>query len=72
MAAIRFLAKKMVWSFVITELISLGLFYGLSKYYVNLYGAEGVVMAHFYRFIIYFFVVVLAVWMYYRKRKQNA
>lgn len=68
----QFLAKKMVWSFVITELISLGLFYGLSKYYVNLYGAEGVVMAHFYRFIIYFFVVIFAVWVYYRKRKQIA
>ncbi|MEM6517449.1 MAG: O-antigen translocase, partial [Bacteroidota bacterium] len=30
----QFLAKKMVWSFVIAQLISLGLFYGLSKYYV--------------------------------------
>ena len=66
----QFLAKKLVWSFVITELISLGLFYGLSKYYVGIYGAEGVVMAHFYRYIIYFFIVIMTVWFYFRNQKQ--
>jgi len=66
----QFQAKKMVWSFVITEIISLGLFYILSKHYVDLYGAEGVVMAHFYRYIVYFAVVVFAIW-YYFKRKTS-
>ena len=67
----QFLAKKMLWSFVITELISLGLFYGLSKYLVNIYGAEGVVMAHFYRYLVYLPVVVVTLWFYF-KRKRNA
>ena len=66
----QFLAKKLVWSFVTTELISLGLFYGLSKYYVGIYGAEGVVMAHFYRYIIYFFIVIVTVWFYFRNQKR--
>ncbi|WP_204346400.1 O-antigen translocase [Psychroserpens algicola] len=67
----QFLAKKMVWSFVITELISLGLFYGLSKYYVDIYGAEGVVMAHLYRYIIYFIIVIIAVWYYFKRNKKH-
>ncbi|WP_425077560.1 O-antigen translocase [Psychroserpens sp. S379A] len=66
----QFHAKRMVWSFVITEFVSLGLFYFLSKHYVDLYGAEGVVIAHFYRYILYFLVVVFAVW-YYFKSKSN-
>lgn len=67
----QFLAKKMVWSFVITELISLGLFYVLSKHYVDLYGAEGVVMAHFYRYIVYFVVVVFAIWFYFNRKPSR-
>jgi len=67
----QFLAKKMVKSFIITELISLGLFYILSKSLVGVYGAEGVVMAHFYRYIIYFIVVVFAVWYYFKSLKKE-
>ncbi|MGB3605769.1 O-antigen translocase [Psychroserpens sp.] len=66
----QFLAKKMVWSFIITELISLGLFYGLSKYFVDLYGAEGVVMAHFYRYLIYLVIVIIAVWYYFKSNSK--
>ncbi|RKE98112.1 PST family polysaccharide transporter [Ichthyenterobacterium magnum] len=65
----QFLAKKMLISFIITELISLGLFYFLSKYYVDLYGVQGVVMAHFYRYIIYFVIVAFAIWNYFRIKK---
>ena len=68
----QFLAKKLVWSFVITELISLGLFYGLSKYFVDIYGAEGVVMAHFYRYLIYFVVVIITVWYYFKTKKTTS
>jgi len=57
----QFLAKKMVKSFIATEILSLGLFYLLSKYLIHIYGVEGVVMAHFYRYIIYFFVVLIIV-----------
>lgn len=68
----QFLAKKMVKSFVITELLSLGLFYILSKNLVMHYGAEGVVMAHFYRYIIYFLIVILVVWNYFKTQKKKA
>lgn len=54
----QFLAKKMVKQFIITELMSLMLFYTFSVYLVKTLGAEGIVLAHFIRYVIYFFVVV--------------
>ncbi|WP_179344019.1 O-antigen translocase [Winogradskyella ursingii] len=59
--AYQFLAKRMVKSFVITELISIGLFYGLSITFIKFYGTEGVVIAHFVRHIIYLIIVLLIV-----------
>lgn len=66
----QFIAKKMLVSFVITEIVSLGLFYFLSIYLVDLYGTEGVTMAHLYRYVVYLFVVIIAVW-YHFKTKAN-
>lgn len=54
----QFLAKRMVTYFILTEIISLFLFYALSNYFITDYGAEGVVLAHFLRYVIYFIVVV--------------
>ncbi len=68
----QFLAKKMVKSFVLTELMSLTLFYLLSKHLAMNFGVEGVVMAHFYRYIIYFIVVVAVVWNYFRIQKKKS
>ncbi|WP_242131587.1 O-antigen translocase [Aestuariivivens marinum] len=67
----QFLAKKLVKSFIFTELISLGLFFVFSKYLVDLYGATGVVMAHFYRFIVYLVVVIMVVYGYFYKLNKN-
>ncbi len=67
----QFLAKRMVKSFVITELISLALFYGLSTVFIKTYGTEGVVIAHFVRYIIYFIIVAIAIWMYFSKQDKN-
>jgi O-antigen/teichoic acid export membrane protein len=67
----QFLAKKMVTSFIVTELISLALFYFLAKSLVVQYGAEGVVMANFYRYLIYFGIVIFAVWNYFNNQKKN-
>ncbi|WP_194765860.1 O-antigen translocase [Tamlana sp. I1] len=67
----QFLAKKMVGSFVVTELISLGVFYFLSKNLVVLYGAEGVVMAHFYRCLIYFIIIICTIWFYFFKLEKK-
>jgi PST family polysaccharide transporter len=67
----QFLAKKMLLSFAVTEIISLALFYGLSILLVEPYGTEGVVMAHFFRYAIYFFIVLIVVWYSYKKNKIN-
>lgn len=67
----QFLAKKMLLSFVFTEITSLSLFYGLSIMLVNSYGTEGVVMAHFFRYIIYFFMVLIIIWYSFKKNKIN-
>ena len=58
----QFLAKRLVKSFIITELISLGLFFVLSKLFIAQYGTEGIVIAHFVRYIIYFLIVFFVVW----------
>ncbi|WP_055435201.1 O-antigen translocase [Lacinutrix algicola] len=67
----QFLAKKMLVSFVVTEIISLALFYGLSIFLVGIYGTEGVVMAHFFRYIIYFFMVLIIIWYSFKFKKIN-
>ncbi|WP_034259133.1 O-antigen translocase [Altibacter lentus] len=67
----QFLAKKLVRSFIFSELISLGLFYGLSYYFVDIYGVEGVVIAHFLRYIVYLLVVLFLVLRYFKKQKRK-
>lgn len=68
----QFLAKRLVKSFVITEIISLALFFGLSKFFVQVYGTEGVVIAHLVRYIIYFIIVVFVIRDYYKNRVSKA
>ncbi|MFK7831756.1 MAG: O-antigen translocase [Winogradskyella sp.] len=67
----QFLAKRMVKSFVITEVISLGLFFVLSKVFIQYYGTEGIVMAHFVRYIIYFIIVVFVIRGYYQTKSSK-
>lgn len=66
----QFLAKKLVRNFIFTELLSLALYYVFANYLVSIYGVEGVVMAHFFRYIIYFFVVSFLVYRYFQKQKK--
>jgi len=54
----QFYAKKMVKQFIVTELISLVLFYGLSSYFISSMGAEGIVFAHLLRYLICFPLLV--------------
>lgn len=69
--AAQFLAKKMVRNFIFTELLSLALFYFLAQYFVTEFGVEGVVMAHFIRYVIYFVVVLFLVLRYFRNKKKK-
>lgn len=66
----QFLAKKMVRNFIFSEILSLALFYGLSYYLAGIYGVEGVVIAHFLRYIIYFVVVFFLVFRYFKKQRK--
>ena len=67
----QFLAKRLVKSFVITEIVSLGVFFVLSKIFIQYYGTEGVVIAHFVRYIIYFIVVAFVIRGYYSSNKSE-
>ena len=67
----QFLAKKMVRNFIFSEVLSLALFYGFSYYFAGIYGVEGVVMAHFLRYVVYFFVVFYLVFRYFKKQRKT-
>jgi PST family polysaccharide transporter len=67
----QFLAKKLVRSFIFSELLSLGMFYILSQILVGNYGVEGVVMAHFFRYVVYLVVVFTLVIRYFNKQKKQ-
>jgi PST family polysaccharide transporter len=64
----QFLAKRLVKSFVITEVISLGLFFVLSKLFIQYFGTEGIVIAHFVRYVIYMVIVVFVIRYYFNKK----
>lgn len=65
----QFLAKKLVLNFIFTEIMSLALFYGFAYYFAGIYGIEGVVIAHFLRYVVYFFVVLFLVYRYFKKQR---
>lgn len=67
----QFLAKRLVKSYVATEIISLILFYVFTYVFIEYYGTEGVVMAHFVRYIFYFAVVAFLIWMNFKAKKGD-
>lgn len=68
----QLVAKRMVKSFIFTEILSLGLFYGFSYYLTDIYGVEGVVMAHMFRIFIYIIVVFILVRTYFNRQEKKA
>ncbi|WMI65929.1 O-antigen translocase [Aestuariibaculum sp. YM273] len=67
--AYQFIAKRQVALFVLSELFSVLLFFFLAKYFVDIYGVQGVVVAHFIRCLLYFVLVIIFVGMYFKKYK---
>ncbi|WP_299442335.1 O-antigen translocase [uncultured Aquimarina sp.] len=57
--AYQFLAKRMFWQYVITEVISFGFLYFASIYLVNRFGFIGASMAYFFNYVFYFLLLVL-------------
>lgn len=56
--AYQFLAKKQTVNFIVTELFSVVAFYVLSVFFIDSFGTEGVIIAHFIRYILYFLLVL--------------
>ena len=69
--ATQFIAKKMVYNFIFTELFSLILFYGFAYYFIDTYGVEGVTIAHFLRYILYFLMVYFLIVRNFRKKAKS-
>lgn len=69
--ASQFFAKKLVYAFIFSELLSLGLFFGFSLLFIDWYGVEGVPLAHLARYIIYFVVVFILVLRYFKRNKAT-
>lgn len=68
----QLVAKRMVKSFIATEVLSLGLFYGFASYLIDVYGVEGVVIAHMLRTFIYIIVVFLLVRVYFVRQEKKS
>ena len=54
----KFLAKKQFVYFISIEVLSVVLFYVFSKYFIVNFGTEGIVIANFVRYVVYFFVAL--------------
>lgn len=55
----QFFAKKMTIAFLSTEILSIAILYVSSNYLMNIYGTEGLVIAHTVTYIIYFIVLLI-------------
>jgi len=60
--AYQFLAKKMFWHYIITEVFFLVTLYLTSIYFVDVFGVKGAVIGHFVSYIMYSAVMVLIFW----------
>ncbi len=57
--AYQFIAKRMFWHFIITELFLVFITYFTSLYLIDIYGVIGANMAHFASYVMYFGVILL-------------
>lgn len=57
--AYQFLAKKMFWHYMITEIFLVFLIYLSSIYFIDIYGVKGATIAHFVTYLLYFGVILL-------------
>jgi len=60
--AYQFLAKKMFWHYIITEVFFLVTLYLTSIYFVDVFGVKGAVIGHFVSYIMYSAVILLIFW----------
>ncbi|WP_053975774.1 O-antigen translocase [Mangrovimonas xylaniphaga] len=56
----QFLAKKMLWHYMLSEIFSVILLYFASIYLIDVFGLKGVVIAHFIDYLLYY-ILLLAI-----------
>lgn len=59
--AYQLIAQKAWKFFIITEAVSCLLLYGLGVYFVDKMGVEGIVLAHFLRYVIYLIIIIFLI-----------
>lgn len=57
--AYQFIAKKMFWHFIITEIFLLIMIYFTSIYFIDIYGVKGANIAHFVSYGFYYIIILL-------------
>jgi len=67
----QFLAKKLVRSFIASEIFSHVIFYVFAHYFIEIYGVEGAVIAHAIRSVCYFIVVFILVKRYFNRTNKS-
>ncbi len=57
--AYQFIAKRMYWHFIITEVFLVIMLYTTSLYFIDSHGARGATIAHFVSYLMYYGVILL-------------
>jgi len=57
--AYQFIAKRMYWHFIITEVFLVIILYATSIYFIDSHGVKGATIAHFVSYIMYYGVILL-------------
>ena len=57
--AYQFIAKRMFWHFIISEIFSVIMIYATSVYFIDMYGVKGATIAHFASYVLYFGIVLM-------------
>ena len=57
--AYQFLAKRMFWHYIITEIFSVLILYVSSILFIDIYGVKGATIAHFVTYVMYYGVILL-------------
>lgn len=57
--AYNFIAKKMFWHFIITELFLVLITYFTSLYFIDIYGVVGANIGHFVSYVMYFIIILI-------------
>lgn len=55
----QFLAKRMMWHYIVTEIFFLVMLYITSIYFVGIYGVKGAVIGHFVSYLVYYAIILL-------------